>query len=124
MCNNNELCISKLLEKILIMQKVNDSIQDGCNKPFLGENATSAKTIPLNLYSCCTLDIWTMPYDYNGDVGESSVFKIENIIDDYARFRILIPVDNGYISTDNFFTIDLKNIACIKCLNNITIINI
>ena len=118
MCNNDGRCISELLEKILILQKVNDNTQEGCNKPFLGGNILSFNTRPLNIYSCCTGNIWSMPYNYNGETGESTVFRIENIIDNYATFRILIPTENGYIATDNFFTIDLKNIVCVKCLKD------
>lgn len=118
MCNNGS-CISELLEKILLLQQRNYNIE-GCNKPFLGNNIISANTRPLNLYSCCTGEIWTMPYN-NGTQGESSVFRIENINDNYATFRILVPTDTGYSSTNNFFTIDLKQVSCIKCLEDTTI---
>ena len=120
MCNNNGNCISELLEKILLIQQVNN-IQEGCNKPFLGGNLANANTRPLNLYSCCSGDVWTMPYNYNSETGNSTTFRIESINDNYATFRILIPTDNGYSSTDNFFTIDLKHISCIKCLDDTTI---
>lgn len=117
MCNDNWSNISKLLEKILLLQNMN-SIQEGCSKPYLGENGSLK---PINLYSCCTGSIWSIPYKYDGIDGNSTTFKIENINDNYATFRILIPTDNGYRSTDNFFTIDLKYISCIKCLENILI---
>ena len=80
MCNNNGSCLAEILEKILILQKIDGNIQSGCNKPFLGElNANNANTRPITLYSCCTGNIWTMPYDNNGTTSESSVFRIESI---------------------------------------------
>ena len=118
MCNNDGSCISKLLEKILLKQSINCNIQEGCNKPFLGSNGTDSNTKPLNLYSCCSGSIWIMPYNYNNEAGESTTFRIESIVDNYATFRILIPTENGYTFTDNYFTIDLKNISCIKCLDD------
>ena len=108
MCNNNGNCLSELLEKILLLQQVNNNIQEGCTKPFLGGIEQTANTRPLNIYCCCTGAIWTMPYNYNGQNGESSIFRIESINDNYATFRILIPTETGYTATDNFFTIDLK----------------
>lgn len=124
MCNNNGNCISELLEKILILQQINNNIQDGCNKPFLGELGTNLNTRPLNIYSCCTGTLWTMPYNYNGEVGNSNVFRIESINDNYATFRILVPTENGFTATDNLFTIDLKYISCVKCLNDTSVTNI
>ena len=123
MCNNNGNCISELLEKILLIQNINNNNQEGCSKPFLGGKIENANTRPLNLYSCCTGTIWSMPYNYNSETGNSTVFRIENVNDNYATFRILIPATTGYTSTDNFFTIDLKYISCIKCLED-TLLNI
>lgn len=117
MCNNNGNCISELLEKILILQQVNNT-QEGCNKPFLGDLGSSFNTRPINLYCCCTNALWTMPYTYNEQTGESSVFRIENVNENCATFRILIPTETGYTSTNNFFTIDLKYVSCIKCLED------
>jgi len=117
MCNDNYDCLSKYLESILLLQQEYCTVQGGCNKPFLGGGETNNNTKPLNLYSCCTGRIWSMPYNYNEEAGESTTFRIENMNDNYATFRILIPTDNGYVFTNNFFTIDLNNIVCIKCLN-------
>ena len=125
MCNNSGNCISEILEKILLLQRINNNKINGCNKPFLGELETQgANTRPINIYSCCTGNIWTMPYNYNGTVGESTAFRIESINENCATFRILIPTDDGYTATDNYFTIDLKNVSCIKCLQDSLISNI
>ena len=125
MCNNNDNCISELLEKILLLQRINNNSYEGCAKPFLGENElANANTRPINLYSCCTGTIWTMPYSYNGQTGESSAFRIENLNENCATFRILIPTTDGYTGTDNYFTIDLKYVSCIKCLQDALVSNI
>ena len=126
MCNNeNNSCLSNILEKILLIQHIDNTRTNGCTKPFLGEiTNTLANTRPINLYCCCTNSIWTMPYNYNGTVGESSVFRIESINENTATFRILIQEDNNYTATNNFFTIDLKYISCIKCLDDILLTNI
>ena len=124
MCNNNESCLSEILEKILLLQQISNNQQEGCTKPFLGNSELSSNTRPINIYCCCTGTIWTMPYSFNGEVGDSTIFRIENINDNCATFRILIPTETGYTATDNYFTIDLKYISCIKCLQDVTIQNI
>lgn len=123
MCNN-ENCLSEILEKILLLQQINNNQKEGCTKPFLGSILTSANTRPINLYCCCTGSIWTMPYNFNEEEGSSTVFRIENINDNCATFRILIPTTTGYTATDNFFTINLKYVSCIKCLDDTTLTNI
>ena len=117
--------LSELLEKILLLQRINNNRLEGCTKPFLGENElANANTRPINLYSCCTGTIWTMTYSYNGQTGESTSFRIESLNENCATFRILIPSDDGYIGTDNYFTIDLKYVSCIKCLQDALVSNI
>lgn len=124
MCNNNGNCIAEILEKILMLQQQNNTnITLGCERPFIPNN-TLANTRPINLYCCCTNSIWTMPYNYNDEEGTSSTFRVENVNENTATLRILIN-DNGTITaTDNFFTIDLDYISCIKCLQDTLITNI
>ena len=127
MCNNNDngSCLAKLLEKVLIIQRIDNNRTNGCDKPFLGNILTIlANTRPINLYCCCTNSIWSMPYNYNGTTGTSSTFRVENVNENTATFRILIPTDTGYIATDNFFTIDLRFVSCIKCLQDALVSNI
>lgn len=126
MCNDNRNSnyIANLLEKILLLQQTEETGLGGCEKPFLGNIPILANTRPLNLYTCCNGTLWTMPYNdqNNNQLGESSFFRIENVNDNCATFRILIQEDNGYAATNNFFMIDLNCISCIKCLND-TLIN-
>ncbi len=113
MCNNGN-CLAELLEKILIIQQNENQIIDGCSNVSLLNNNTR----PITLYCCCTNDLWTMPYNYDGNNGVTSVFRIESINDNCATFRMLIPGNDSYLLTDNFFTINLNYVSCIKCLSN------
>lgn len=123
MCNEN--CVSNLLEKIILLQQNKNITVNGCNKPYLGDNSLiTANTRPINLYCCCTNNIWTMPYNYNGTTGTSSTFRIENINNNVATFRILATNTEGLLATDNYFMIDLDYVSCIKCLQDILISNI
>ncbi len=124
MCGN-ENNFSNLLEKILLLQQTQNNIQNGCSKPFLGnDNLLTANTRPLNIYCCCTNKIWEMPYTYNGVSGTSSTFRIENLNNNIATFRILASINNTLVATDNYFMINLNYISCIKCLNDVLIQNI
>ena len=126
MCNNNNgSSLAEILEKILFLQQIDNNTPTGCNRPFLGEvNGINANTRPINLYSCCTGNLWTMPYNNDGTEEESSVFRIESINEDCATFRVLSPTDNGYSATDSYFTINLNCICCIKCLEDTYVTNI
>ena len=124
MCNNgNGNCLAETLEKVLFLQQQQSSNALGCDKPFLGNVTTTANTRPINLYCCCTNSIWTMPYSYNGATGTSTAFRIENINENCATFRILIPGTDAttYTATDNFFTINLDYVSSIKCLDDVLI---
>ena len=122
MCNNNGTCLIELLEKILILQQVSTGPSVGCNKPFLGNNQTdSFNTRPIQLYCCCTNALWEMPYTNQGTTANTSTFRVESINENTATFRLLIQNDNGFTATNDFFTIDLKYISCIKCLNDVFI---
>ena len=121
---NNDNCLSNMLEKIVLMQQFDRNNNIGCDRPMLQDSLTIVNTRPINLYCCCTNTIWTMPYDYNDLTGNSTTFRVENVNDNYATFRILIDNDGSYTATDNFFIIDLSYISCIKCLQDTLITNI
>ena len=127
----NETNISKILNFILELQKqANNAYLDsisGCDKPCLGPNINNGlifNTRPITLYSCCTGTLWTMPYTLNGLTNESTVFKINKIENNCATFEVLAPNPDTtnpllpYISTNNFFTIDLDCVLAIRCLND------
>jgi len=128
-CNNNDCSNSfiRTLELILILQQKGEDcdIQNGCSRPFLGPNPQGIclNTRPLTLYGCCNNTLWTMPYTLNGVTGTSSVFRIENLDDNCATLRILAPNPDTtdispYIATNDYFTINLKCIGILKCLDD------
>lgn len=122
----NQNNIKGILNLILTLQKnicCNEEICEGCTRPFLGPSSNCAvyNTRPITLYSCCTGNLWTMPFSLNGTTGTSSVFRIENVEGNCATFRILTTPteqtdDVTYIYTDSYFTIDLSCILAIQCL--------
>ena len=122
-CRDNN-CLAKVLEKIILLQRIENNQETGCNKPFLGNLMTVANTRPINLYSCCTNKLWEMPYNYNSQTGTSSFFRIENVNENCATFRILIRNDSVYTATNNFFIINLNCISTIKCLADTLISNL
>lgn len=128
MCNKNNCengnCLARVLEKIILLQQTGENTSSGCDKPFLGNISLIANTRPINLYCCCTNKIWEMPYEYNGQTGVSSFFRIESVNDNCATFRILIRTDSGYTATNNFFIINLNCVGSLKCLGDTLINNI
>ena len=131
---NNRECdktsISKILSFILELQKCAENTNldtTGCDKPCLGPNISNGlifNTRPITLYSCCTGELWTMPFTLNGTTGDSTVFKISKLDCNCATFEILAPNPDSsnpllpYIGTNNFFTIDLDCVLAIRCLND------
>ena len=127
----NETSISRILDFILKLQKGVDNIDldstFGCDSPSLGPSISNGiiyNTRPINLYMCCSNNLWSMPYTLNGTEGESTVFKIVKVDNNCATFEILAENPDTtnqlipYISTNNFFTINLKCVLALKCLND------
>lgn len=125
----NETSISRILNFILELQRKANNVDldstAGCDKPCLGPSISNGlifNTRPINLYSCCSGALWTMPWTLNGTTGTSSVFKITKLDCNCATFEILAPNPDTtnpllpYISTNNFFTIDLDCVLAIHCL--------
>ena len=119
--------ISEVLNFILTLQKnscCNDgSCPDGCTRPFLGPSTETIcfNTRPVTLFTCCTGTNWTFPYTtQEGTEEESTVFRVENVDENCATFRVLIPttVDDvtTYTFSNSYFTIDLSCVLAIQCL--------
>lgn len=133
MCNQNNNqpnCLGRIFESILMLQQRGEECDDDntCTRPFLGPslNIVCFNTRPINLYSCCNNVLWTMPFTLNDTTSTSSVFRIENLDDECATFRVLAPNPDPtsmfpYTSTEDFFTIKLSCIGAIKCLNDTSI---
>ena len=134
MCNNNnnntcESCIADILKVILLLQQNvcgGDTCLQTCDRGFLGQNATSFfNTRPIVLYTCGSNGTpLAMPISRDPATTETStIFRIEKLDDCCATFRVLTPnpdttAVNPYLATDSFFTIDLKCVCIIRCLND------
>ncbi len=119
-------CIRDILKKILLLQKqdFDNECFVGCDKPFLGPTCTTIcyNTRPINLFNCCTGTTWSFPYTINGNTFESNIFRIEALDDCCCTCRILYRDDNDQIvATNEFFTLDLKCVGAIKCLQDISL---
>ena len=135
--NNNccdSSCFAEVLETILILQQKEEKIDciGGCQKPFLGnEPSCFFNTRPITLYCCCADKRWTFPATVNGRTVNCDVFRIENLNNCCATCRCLIPnpcndsLEKGnFITTDDFFTIDLNCVSALKCLEDTRVIGI
>jgi len=117
-------CVSEILERILGLQRQNFDNESftGCDKPFLGPvcNTVCYNTRPIMLFNCCTGNAWSFPYTnpVTNVEATSDVFRVEAVDDCCCTCRILYldEATNAYVSTNEFFTIDLNCVGAIKCL--------
>ena len=115
-------CLGELLKKILLLQKqdFDNESYSGCDKPFLGPvcNSICYNTRPITLYNCCTGHAWSFPYTLNNETRQSTVFRIEALDECCCTCRILYPntTNDGYVSTNQFFTLDLNCVGALQCL--------
>lgn len=125
MCNEERRdcgCIHDILKKILLLQNedFDNECYSGCDKPYLGPvcNSICYNTRPIMLFNCCTGNPWEFTYTINGVVSTSTVFRVENLDDCCCTCRVLAldGATNTYVSTDDFFTLDLNCVGAIKCL--------
>jgi len=124
--NSSSCCLAKTLEAILLLQQKGESCEliNDCTRPFLGPSVTSPfpNTRPITLYSCNDNILWTMPYTLNGTTATSSVFRIECLDECCATFRVLAPSTDDatfpYVTTNDFFTINLNCVGALRCLDD------
>ena len=116
-CGNNHLL--EVLNLINNLQENATSVDNNsCSKPILGNNTTVYNTRPITFYLCNNEPL-TINY---GDGLESSIFRVENVCSDCVTVRLLNQKDDGTITiTDEMATINIKCIAAIKCLNDISL---
>lgn len=130
--NNQNNCIADIIEKILMLQQRKEDCEDiTCTKPFLGPNNNLGcpNTRLISLYSCCNNTLWSMPYTLGDTTDTSSVFRVENLEDNFATFRVLAPNPDTastipYVATNDFFTMKLSCIGVLRCLGDTTITGI
>lgn len=133
MCSNNNenscSCFTDILCTIVALQKkinCKDASMCSCSKPYLGGDVltSSYNTRPITIYNCCNSELWRVAYTLNGEPGRSTVFRIENVEDCCATFRVLAANPEAttlspYVLTDSFFTINLNCIGALKCLDDV-----
>ncbi len=138
MCTNNEKkncsCLQDTIKVIIALQNKETPSCDleTCARPFLGPTPSLIcfNTRPVQLYNCCTGNLWSFPYTLNGITSQSSVFRIESLDDCCCTCRILAPNPDtsenasSYIATDSFFTINLECVGALKCLEDTFINNL
>lgn len=115
-CGNNHLL--EVLNLINNLQENAISVDnDTCSRPILGNNATVYNTRPISFY-LCNNDLLTVSYG----VLESSVFRVEDVCRDSVTVRLLSQSDDGTITaTNEMATINIKCIAAIRCLNDVSL---
>ena len=141
MCNNNNLnesnCIAEILNVINILQHnaSPENAVDSCDKPTLGggNSCLVCNTRPVMLFSCGSNGVpFSMATnkdivdccDENG-TDKSCVFRVEKVEGNCATFRVLMPNPDfsnrnraPFVSTNSFFTFDLKCCCAIRCLSD------
>ncbi len=135
MCNNNNnehncnSCIADILKVILLLQENvcgNDACLQTCDRGFLGQNsATFFNTRPIVLYTCGSNGT-PLALPVSRDPAEtvtSTVFRLEKLDECCATCRVLAPNPDTtsllpFVSTNSFFTIDLKCVCLIRCLDD------
>ena len=134
MCNNNETnscenCIADILKVILLLQQnvcQNDTCLQTCDRGYLGQNCnTFCNTRPIVLYprSCCNTAL-EMPISKSPtETTTSNIFRLEKLDNCCATCRVLAPntdtnSTNPYVATNSFFTIDLKCVCMLRCLDD------
>lgn len=140
MCNNNENntgceCLNEILTVINVLQQnasCSESCLETCDRGFLGCSVTSlnCNTRPVMLYTCCGNGTpWSMPITRENvtcgddDVTCSSVFRVEKLDGCCCTFRVLADNSDStesdtipYVATNSFFTMNLSNLAALRCL--------
>ena len=114
-----------------------ENVVESCDKPTLGggNSCLVCNTRPVMLYTCCANgNPFSMPVskdiaDCNGPeencADKSCVFRVEKVEGNCCTFRVLIPNTDfscrnrtPFISTNSFFTFDLKCCCAIRCLSD------
>lgn len=142
MCDKNTdcKCISDILKVINILQKKadhHDDCEDICDRKTLGPTRFAKfNTRPVQLFLCCNNgdEPLLMPITKEPITGTtcfSNVFRVEKVDDCCATFRVLKPkvrvnaetqlnfdCDEEFEATCSFFTLDLKCVCIIRCLDD------
>lgn len=138
--NTNCSCISDILKVINILQNKAERFDDcnnACDRPKLECNhSCECNTRPIQLITCGKNgdDPLVMPTSTNATTTTqcqpfSSIFRVEKVDDCCCTFRVLVPekataeLTGGckspeFKATNSFFTIDLRCVCAIRCLED------
>lgn len=121
-------CIAEILKTILILQKKASAFEckiDSCDRKTLGFTyECNYNTRPIQLFSCCLcgnnpISMPTNKGAINDETTYANVFRIEKLDNCCATFRVLVNDEtNGFIATNSLFTLDLRCICAIRCLDD------
>lgn len=119
---NGIIDILKLIDRLQRNAKDDDLIDNTCSRPFLGNIAIGSfyNTRPVNFFTC-NGDILSISYYVNGVLNTTSVFRIENVDDDFVTVRLLQDIDGTYTNTGETATINTDCICALKCLDDIVL---
>ena len=126
---DNCSCLSETIETIIKLQKASGTSccnLQTCDRPYLGctsQNGCCYNTRPVTFYTCPTGALWTMPYTLNNVEATSSIFRLEASDGCCCTCRVLAPNSDTtslypYVATDSFFTLNLKCVSALKCLDD------
>ena len=124
MDNNNCNGIIDILKLIDSLQKnvENDNIiDDTCSRPFLGNISIGSfyNTRPVNFFTC-NGNILTLSYYVNGTLNTTSIFRVEDVDDEFCTVRLLAQnTDGTYTNTGETAIINTCCICALKCLDDI-----
>lgn len=114
--------IEEIICRILELQGEDLDSELGCDRPFLGPNASNNayNTRPIQLYNRYTAEPWSFDYSSGDTSGTSNIFRIENIEQCCVTVRLLAgDGSSGFTNTNQFATIDLCSIGAIRCFNDV-----
>ena len=129
---DNTCVFSNILNLINTLQKnslCNESIDNTCSKPFLGNGLTQecSNTRPVTFYGCDN-NLITVDYSttINGEelTGTSGIFRVKRVEGCCAVLSILIEnpdttaTTRPYISINQTITLNLNCVCALKCLND------
>lgn len=121
-------CIKNLLKLICVLQNNSQNmayLDEGCTKPFLGPTITNScyNTRVITLYNKQGT-LFTTSYIDNGDIKNSSNFRVQKVEDDCCTLLILNNVDGGFVSTRQTITVRLSCICAVKCIEDVFVNNV
>ena len=121
-------CIKNLLKLICVLQNNSQNmacLDEGCTKPFLGPTITNScyNTRVITLYNKQGT-LFATSYIDNGDIKNSSNFRVQKVEDDCCTLLILNNVDGEFVSTRQTITVRLSCICAVKCIEDVFVNNV